>query len=141
MHLATCRVLTQKAATFLRRLCQQVDRTVQADFQKVVAILEACEAALIFQIGSVAAKTGLDHVAGFRMGADIARQGQQLQRGLKVHRGGGHAFGQRRAFRLFRFRVAELHIGAVGAIPDIDRQSAVRIITKMPVADNAGLGL
>ena len=141
MDLATGRMLTQKAAAFLGRFRQQVYRPVQADFQKIIAILQAGEASLIFQVGSVASKARLDHVACFRMGTHIAWQGQQFQRRLQIHCRRGHAFGKRGTFRLFRFRIAKLDIGTVGTIAYIDRQSTVRIIAKMPVANNAGLGL
>ena len=94
MNLAASRMLTQKATTLLRRFRQQVDGPVQPDLQKVIAILQAGETSLIFQIGTVTAKTGLNHVAGFRVGADIAWQRQQLQRRLQIDCRRGHALGQ-----------------------------------------------
>ena len=140
MHLAARRMFTKKTATLLRGFGQQVDRPVQADLEKIVPVLQAGEASLIFQIGAIPAKTGLDHLAGFRVRPDIARQGQKLQRYLQVDGTRRRPLGKRRAFRLLRLRIAKLHIGAIRAVADIDGKATCQIIAKMPVADDAFLG-
>ena len=92
MHLAAGRVFAKQPTAFLRRLRQQINRPIQADFQKIVTILQAGEASLIFQIRAIATKAGLNHLSAFGMHADIARQRQQFQRVFKVDAAGGHAF-------------------------------------------------
>ena len=74
MHFAAGRMLAKKAAPLLGGFGKQIDSPVQADLEKIVTILQAGETALIFQIGSITAKARLDHVARFRVCANIARQ-------------------------------------------------------------------
>ena len=141
MHLAAGRVFAKQPTAFLRRLRQQINRPIQADFQKIVTILQAGEASLIFQIRAIATKAGLNHLSAFGMHADIARQRQQFQRVFKVDAAGGHAFRKGGPFRLFCLRVTKLHIGTIRPVANIDRQAAVRIVAKMAVTDDAGLGI
>ena len=74
VNLAAVRMLAKRAPALLCRLGKKVDSTIQPDFQKVVLVLEAGEAPLIFQVGAIAAKTRLDHVAALRMRSHIAWQ-------------------------------------------------------------------
>ena len=137
MYFAAGRMLAEKAAPLLGGFGKKIDGPVQADLEKIVTVLQAGETSLIFQIGPVAAEACLDHVARFRVRADIARQRQQLQCRFQIDPAGRGAFWKRRPFRFFRFRIAELNIGAIGTVADIDGNAAGLIVTKMAVADNA----
>ena len=74
MNLATRRMLAKEPPTFLGRFGQQINRPVQADSQQIIIGGQAGKAALIFQIGAIAPKAGQNHLAAFRVQANITRQ-------------------------------------------------------------------
>ena len=94
MHLTTGGMVTQQAALLLGRFGQQVHRTVQSNGQKIVVCRQAGKAALIFQVRAITSKSGLNHIACFRMGGNITRQRQQCQRGIQLDTAGRFAFGE-----------------------------------------------
>ena len=88
---------------------------VEADREHVLDAFEIGVGAVMQHERPVAAEAGGDHLAGFGMLADIARQRQQRQRLLVVDAVGRPALRQARALGLLA--VAALHIGAEAAAP------------------------
>ena len=78
--------------------------------QHVVLGGEADEA-VVLDVGAVAVDAGLDRLAGLGMAAELARQGEQRQRGLEVELGGIEIGRQRGA--LERLAMAALDVGPV----------------------------
>ena len=109
------------------RIGEEFHRPVVADGQDIV-LLERHVGALVLDIGPEAADAGLDHFAGFRMGADIPRQRQQAERDVQVDGRRIHIPGQRCPFRLlFALGLAQLDIYAVRPAPHGDGQAGARI--------------
>src|SRR5260221_4271784 len=121
-------------AQWLRRLAalawlgEQADGAIEPDGQHVVIGRQRLEGGAVLEIGTEAAEPGGDRLAGFRVLADLARQGEQAQRGVEIDIGGDHAARQRNALGLGAvFALAELDIDAVGALAQADRLAALGI--------------
>src|SRR5687768_14641027 len=80
------------------------------------------------EIGAVAAETGGDRLAAFRMGADGSRQRQQLQRQTEIEAFRRDVLGQRNALRLLA--LAKLDIGAEAARAQAHRLAGLRVVAE-----------
>src|SRR3546814_4088436 len=93
----------------------------------------------MLQVGAETADAGGDRLAGFRMGADFARQGQQLECRVEIDFRRRHGLGQRCAFRfrrclfalLLRLRFAELDIVAVRALRSEEHTSELQSLMRI----------
>src|SRR5690606_36076460 len=145
-------------------LRQQMHRAVETDIEHVVRFLARLVRALVLDIGAVTSDAGLDRLAGLRMPAHLARQGQQPERRVQRERGRIDALGNRHALgflvlvvfvgglrlvfdflgfflRAFRAVLAQLDIGAVGTDLERDGLAGLRIETELlAVAVRTGRG-
>ncbi len=105
------------AAPALLRLGQQLERAIQFDLERVVALLEGAEVALVHHVWPVAADPHLHRLAAVRVAAQLQRHGQELQRLLEGHVLVRQRLRQGRAPRLsvLLAGLAELHVRAVPA--------------------------
>ncbi len=100
-------------------LRQKLDRAIEVDFEYAVRARNRFEFAVVVDVGAEAADVGDDFLAGFRMSAQIAWQGNQLLSDFQIHIGQRDVFGNADAFRFFLvafFRHAQLQIRAVGPV-------------------------
>src|SRR3546814_19995701 len=84
------------------------------------------------EIGPITADAGGDRLARFGMRADLARQGQQLQRHLEVEAVRRHILGQAGAPGLLA--LAALDIGAKAPGPERDLPTRVGVSPQFPPA-------
>ena len=84
MNLTAIGMCAQQAASLLGGLGQQVNRAVNPNFEDIIFGRKAGKFTLIFQIGAKAAKTCLNHVAGFGVRFDITRQCQKPKCRLQI---------------------------------------------------------
>src|SRR6185437_15127872 len=118
----------RRLAAPLARLGEENDGAIEADGQHVVLGGQRLEGGAVFQIGAEAADPGDDLLAGLRVIADVARQGEEPARRVEVDIGRRDAARQRDALWLAAvLAVAELNVDAIGTLAQADRLVAVGI--------------
>ena len=137
MYLTTIWMVAQQSSGFFRGFGKQINGAVDANGQHIIFTWQAGIAPLIFEIGAKPANTGLNHIAGFRVCFNVAWQCQQPKRRLQIKLAGIRPFRKRGAFWLFRLRIADLHIGAIGAVAQKHRQFSGRVNTQFGVGHSA----
>ena len=116
----------------LRRLGQECQRAVHADREHVVIGLEPDVLALELDERPVPVDPGRHRLSGLGIGADLARQGQELQAEIEIDLGGCRGRRQRAALGLAAR--AALHVGAEAADLEPDLLAGPRVGPQHPVA-------
>src|SRR5690348_1303597 len=109
------------APATLLRLGEQRHRAVEADGEHVVVLAERLVEILMLDVWAEAATGGDDLLAAVGMEAELARQGQKLQRRGEIDFHRRRAFGQAHALGLLALvAFAALDVGAVRALAHAD---------------------
>src|SRR5262249_40641552 len=106
-------------------------RPVEPDRENILETLEIGEGALMLDEGAVAPEPGENGLSGFGMAADLAWQGQKLEREIEIHIVRRNTPRQRGAGWLFAIlALAALDVRPEAAVLQGDRQSGFRIIAE-----------